>query len=131
MLIKKLAELTAADVTPQNIFFNRRNFLRGLGIAGAATVVGERFASILSPSTSAVASTKLTTVKSAYTVNEKVTPENDVTHYNNFYEFGTDKGDPAKNAQKFVTAPWMVSVEGEVKRPRKFSMDEILKLAPL
>jgi len=56
---------------------------------------------------------------------------NDVTHYNNFYEFGVDKGDPAKNAQNFRTSPWTVSVEGEVKTPRKFSMDEILKLAPL
>jgi sulfoxide reductase catalytic subunit YedY len=130
MLIKKAPELTSADITPRNLYFNRRNFLRGLGIAGAATIVGERFASILSPS-SAVASTKLTTVKSGYTVDEKVTPENDVTHYNNFYEFGTDKGDPAKNAQNFRTSPWTVSVEGDVKTPRKFSMDEILKLAPL
>jgi sulfoxide reductase catalytic subunit YedY len=130
MLIKKAPELTSADITPRNLYFNRRNFLRGLGIAGAATVVGERFASILSPP-SAVASTKLTTVKSGYTVDEKITPENDVTHYNNFYEFGTDKDDPAQNAQNFRTSPWTVSVEGDVKTPRKFSMDEILKLAPL
>ena len=54
-----------------------------------------------------------------------------MTHYNNFYEFGVDKGDPAKNAQKFRTSPWTVSVEGEVKTKRKFTMDEILKLAPL
>src|SRR6266436_5301394 len=111
MLIKKPSGLTPADVTPQNIYFNRRNFLRGLGIAGAATVVGERFASILSHPGIVQANTKLSTVKSNYTVDEKITPENDVTHYNNFYEFGT--------------------VEGDVKTPRKFSMDEILKLAPL
>ena len=54
-----------------------------------------------------------------------------MTTYNNYYEFGTDKGDPARNAQKFVTSPWTVSVEGECAKPRKFSMDEILKLAPL
>ncbi len=131
MLIKKPSGLTPADVTPQKIYFNRRNFLRGLGIAGAATVVGERFASILSHPGIVQANTKLSTVKSNYTVDEKITPENDVTHYNNFYEFGTDKGDPAKNAQNFRTSPWTVSVEGDVKTPRKFSMDEILKLAPL
>jgi len=131
MLIKKPSGLTPADVTPQNIYFNRRSFLRGLGIAGAATVVGERFASILSHPGIVQANTKLSTVKSNYTVDEKITPENDVTHYNNFYEFGTDKGDPAKNAQNFRTSPWTVSVEGDVKTPRKFSMDEILKLAPL
>lgn len=131
MLIKKPNGLTAADVTPKNIYFNRRNFLRGLGIAGAATVIGERFSSLLSHHGIVQANTKLATVKSNYIVHEKITPEDDVTHYNNFYEFGTDKADPAKNAQNFRTSPWTVSVEGDVKTPRKFSMDEILKLAPL
>jgi sulfoxide reductase catalytic subunit YedY len=130
MLRKKAPQLTSADVTPKDLYFNRRNFLRGLGIAGAATLVGERFANVLSP-VSTSASTKLATVKSAYTVPEKISSENDVTHYNNFYEFGSDKNDPAKNAQKLITTPWTVSVEGEVKIPRKFSLDEILKLAPL
>jgi methionine sulfoxide reductase catalytic subunit len=131
MPIKDKPKLTYAEVTPKNLYFNRRNFLRGLSIAGAATLVGERFASILSQPGSIQANSKLATVRSNYTVDEKVTSENDVTHYNNFYEFGTDKGDPAKNAQNFRTSPWTVSVEGDVKTPRKFSMDEILKLAPL
>jgi sulfoxide reductase catalytic subunit YedY len=130
MLRKKAPQLTSADVTPKDLYFNRRNFLRGLGIAGAATLVAERFANVLSPASTS-ASTKLTTIKSAYTVPEKISSENDVTHYNNFYEFGSDKNDPAKNAQKLITTPWTVSVEGEVKIPRKFSLDEILKLAPL
>ena len=131
MLIKQASPPAIADITPKDVYFNRRNFLRGLGIAGAAAVVGERFASILSPSTTAFAGTKLTTIKSNYRVDEKISSENDVTHYNNFYEFGSDKGDPAKNAQNFRTSPWVVSVEGEVKTPRKFSMDEILTLTPL
>src|SRR5439155_13039822 len=130
MLIKSKSELSYADVTPRDVYLNRRKFLRGLGIAGAAAVAGERLYSALAPQV-AYAGTKLTTVKSPYTVDEKITSMNDVTHYNNFYEFGMDKGDPAKNAQKFHTSPWTVSVEGEVKTPRKFSMDEILKLAPL
>jgi len=54
-----------------------------------------------------------------------------VTTYNNFYEFGTDKGDPSQNAKNFRTSPWTVSVEGEVAKPRKFTMDEIMSLAPL
>ena len=131
MLIKLASVLALADSTRKEAYFNRRSFLRGLGIAGAATVVGERFSSLLSPSTTAFAGTKLTTIKSNYRVDEKISSENDVTHYNNFYEFGSDKGDPAKNAQNFRTSPWVVSVEGEVKTPRKFSMDEILTLAPL
>ena len=131
MPIKNQSKLTYAEVTPKNLYFHRRSFLRGLSIAGAATLVGERFASILSQPGSIQANSKLATVKSNYTVGEKVTSENDVTHYNNFYEFGSDKGDPAKNAQNFRTSPWTVSVEGDVKTPRRFSMDEILKLAPL
>jgi sulfoxide reductase catalytic subunit YedY len=131
MLIKQASPLAFADITPKETYFNRRSFLRGLGIAGAATVVGERFSSLLSPPTTALAGTKLTTIKSNYRVDEKISSENDVTHYNNFYEFGSDKGDPAKNAQNLRTSPWVVSVEGEVKTPRKFSMDEILALAPL
>jgi sulfoxide reductase catalytic subunit YedY len=131
MLIKKPSQLSYEDVTPKSIYSNRRNLLRGLGIAGAAAIVGVRFASLLSPSTRVFAGTKLTTVKSAYTVDEKLSSFNDVTHYNNFYEFGSDKTDPAKNAQNLRTSPWTVSVEGDVKTPRKFSMDEILKLAPL
>jgi len=62
---------------------------------------------------------------------ETETSLEDVTHYNNFYEFGTSKTDPAVNARNFVTTPWSISVEGEVKNKRKFSMDEIMKLAPL
>jgi methionine sulfoxide reductase catalytic subunit len=131
MLIKKAPDLAAADVTPKNVYFNRRNFLVGMGVAGAATIVGERLSTILSPSSTTFASTKLTTVKSAYTLDEKINSFNDVTHYNNFYEFGSDKGDPARNAQNFRTSPWTVSVEGQVKTPRKFSIEEILKLAPL
>jgi sulfoxide reductase catalytic subunit YedY len=62
---------------------------------------------------------------------ETETSLEDVTHYNNFYEFGTSKTDPAVNARNFVTTPGSISVEGEVKNKRKFSMDEIMKLAPL
>jgi methionine sulfoxide reductase catalytic subunit len=127
---KRRSELSHADVTPKHVYLNRRKFLEGLGIAGAAFVAGERLYHALAPR-AVYAGSKLTTVKSGYTVDEKISSMNDVTHYNNFYEFGTDKGDPAKNAQKFHTSPWTVSVEGEVKTPRKFSMDEILKLAPL
>jgi len=129
--MQRKPDLTPADVTPKEVYLNRRNFLQRLGLAGAAAAAGERLYSAFAQPQVAFAGTKLTTVKSPYTVNEKITSMNDVTHYNNFYEFGTDKGDPARNAQKFVTSPWTVSVEGEVKMPRKFSMDEILKLAPL
>ena len=69
--------------------------------------------------------------KSAYSTSEAPTPRELVTTYNNFYEFGGSKGDPCRNAGKFHTSPWSVSLEGEVAKPRTFTMDEIVKLAPL
>ncbi|MGA2419578.1 MAG: twin-arginine translocation signal domain-containing protein, partial [Candidatus Acidiferrum sp.] len=112
MLVRKSPDLTYADVTPKSVYLNRRNFLRGLGLAGAAAVAGERLWNLASPSQIVLATTKLNFVKGPYGTDEKETPYNDVTHYNNFYEFGTDKGDPAKNSQNFRTSPWTVSVEG-------------------
>jgi sulfoxide reductase catalytic subunit YedY len=64
-------------------------------------------------------------------VMDKPTAYGDATTYNNYYEFGTDKSDPARHAGKLVTRPWTLSVEGEVKKPRRFDLDELLKLAPL
>jgi sulfoxide reductase catalytic subunit YedY len=69
--------------------------------------------------------------KSKYTVGEKQNSYQDVSTYNNYYEFGTDKSQPAENAKNFKTAPWTVSVEGLCNKPRKFTMEEILALAPL
>jgi sulfoxide reductase catalytic subunit YedY len=132
MLVRKTPVLTYRDITPKSVYLDRRKFLRGMGIAGLAVAGGRSLFDLLSPSITAQATSKLTgLVKSPYVTDEKQTPYNHVTHYNNFYEFGTDKDDPAKNAQNFRTSPWTVSVEGEVSKPRKFTMDEILKLAPL
>ena len=131
MLIRRPPDLTYADVTPKSVYINRRRFLRNAGIAGAAAVVGRKLVDLISPEKIAVAGTKLTTVKGPFSTDEKINSYNDVTHYNNFYEFGVDKDQPAKNATHFLTSPWHVSVEGEVKTRRKFSMEEILKLAPL
>ncbi len=132
MLIRKSPELTYADVTPKSVYLDRRKFLRAMGIVGVTAVAGKSLLDLALPPQTALATAKLTGLaKSPFSTTEKQNSYEDVTHYNNFYEFGTDKGDPAKNSQKFQTAPWTVSVEGEVKKPRKFSMDEILKIAPL
>jgi sulfoxide reductase catalytic subunit YedY len=78
------------------------------------------------------AGTKLSgAVKSPFSTTEPQTPYKDVTHYNNFYEFGTGKEEPAEKAQKLRTSPWTVSVQGAVNKPRTYDMDAILKLAPL
>jgi methionine sulfoxide reductase catalytic subunit len=131
MLIRKPTDLTYADVTPKSVYFNRRKFLQGLGVAGLVSLTGKRVFDLAFRPRPASAATKLTTVKSPFSTTEKLNTLDEVTHYNNFYEFGVDKDQPAKNAQHFVTSPWTIAVSGEVAKPRKFSMDEILKLAPL
>src|ERR1700751_3628286 len=132
MLIRNAADLTYADVTPKSVYLNRRKFLQAMGIVGATAAAGKGLFGLGLPSQTAFAATKFTSlVKSPFSTTEKPSTFNDVSHYNNFYEFGTDKGDPAKKAQKFKTSPWVVSVEGEVKSPRKYSLDDLQKLAPL
>ena len=131
MLIRPSPDLTHADVTPKSVYVNRRKFLTGLGVAGVAAFTAKRLFDLAAAPECVYATTKLTTVKSPFSTDEKINSFNDVTHYNNFYEFGVDKDQPAKNATHFNTSPWTVSVGGEVKQSRKFTMDEILKLAPL
>jgi sulfoxide reductase catalytic subunit YedY len=132
MLIRKVPDLTYADVTPKSVYLDRRKFLQAMGLAGAAAVAGQRLLEFAFPRQTAFAGTKLTGLaKSPFSTTEKQNSYDEVTHYNNFYEFGTDKGEPAKNSKNFNTSNWSISVEGEVAKPRKFTMDEILKIAPL
>jgi methionine sulfoxide reductase catalytic subunit len=132
MLIQRKPELTYADVTPKELYFNRRKFLKAMGFAGAAAVAGKQLLGLTTPPQRVYAAGKFPNlIKSSFSTTEAETSFENVTHYNNFYEFGVDKDQPAKNSGKFRTSPWSVMVEGEVKTKRKFTMDEILKLAPL
>jgi sulfoxide reductase catalytic subunit YedY len=132
VLIRKQSDLTNADVTPQSLYVNRRKFLLSVGLAGTAALLGARAWRMVRPGDSASAETSFPNlIKSPFSTTEKANGLEEVTHYNNFYEFGTDKSDPARNAQQFKTSPWVVSVEGEVTKPRKYSLDDLLKLAPL
>lgn len=133
MLIKKASDIPYSEITPKAVYMNRRKFLAGVAAAtGAVTLAARPVSEWLEPQSVLADGTKLAPLaKSPYSTTEPVTPVKDVTHYNNYYEFGTDKSDPAKYATKFVTSPWSVSVEGEVNKPRKFDIEELLKLAPL
>jgi methionine sulfoxide reductase catalytic subunit len=132
MLIKRKPDLTYADVTPKSLYMGRRNFLLGLLATGVAVEAYKKLPGLVSAKGTGSVPVKLNgVVKWPGSTTDTVTPIEKVTTYNNYYEFGTDKDDPAKNATNFVTSPWTVSVEGEVAKPRKFTMDEILKLAPL
>jgi sulfoxide reductase catalytic subunit YedY len=136
MLIGKPPEIPSSAITPQDQYLNRRRFLRGAAstavAAGAAALGAERLAEVLSPRTSVQAGTRLQTVKSPLTTSgEVLTSLKDVTSYNNFYEFGVDKGQPAQNAGALPTRPWTVRVDGMVKKPKTFDIEALLKLRPL
>jgi len=108
-----------SEVTPKAVYLNRRRFLATLPLAGAALADRARGA------------VKLAANKSPLSTDEKPTPFIDVATYNNFYEFGTGKDEPSKNAGSLRTSPWSVAVEGEVAKPKVFDLDAIMKLAPL
>ena len=114
--------ISSSEITPQSLFHARRKFMQMAGGASLAAIWPQ----------SLWAADKLFDVKkSAYSVAEELTPLNDVARYNNFYEFGTSKDEPAINAGTLKTRPWTVTVEGEVKKPKVFDIDELLKMAPV
>ena len=131
MLIRKPSDIPSSEITSQSAYLNRRNFITAAGTAGIATLAGERIRRILKPIAGVSAATKLDTVKSPLsTTGEELTPYQYITNYNNFYEFGPNKDDPAKNAGRLQTRPWTVTVEGLVKKPKTFDIDTLLKLRP-
>src|SRR5215470_8394933 len=100
MLIKKADEPTYAEVTPKALYLKRREFLRAMGMTGAMALGSGVLLELAAPAGAAAANTKLDgVVKGPFGTDEKQTPYKDVTTYNNFYEFGTGKGDPVRNAQ--------------------------------
>jgi len=139
MLIDKPSDIPSSAITSRDDYdryFNRRKFLRSAAsaaVTASAVALGiERLAEIFSPRISALAGTKLETVKSQLTTTgEQLTSLQDITHYNNFYEFGVDKAEPAKNAGVLPTRPWTVKIEGKVKQPKTFDIEALLKLRPL
>ncbi|WP_038208821.1 protein-methionine-sulfoxide reductase catalytic subunit MsrP [Xenophilus azovorans] len=119
----------ASEITPRAVYEGRRDLLRLLagGAAGAA-LASWAGREALAQGKSAPLKGAKSAVAGAQTM-EKLTDYKDATTYNNFYEFGTDKSDPAKNAHTLKTRPWTVEVEGLVKKPGKYDIDELLRLA--
>ncbi len=131
MLIRKPNDIPSSEITSESAYMNRRSFLTSAAAAGAVALAAGRVARILQPGTDVEASTNLNPVKSPLTTTgETLTTYDDITHYNNYYEFGTDKSDPARYAGKMQTSPWTVTVEGLVKKPKTFDIDTLIKLRP-
>jgi sulfoxide reductase catalytic subunit YedY len=119
----------ASDITPEAVYLARRRWLQGLA-AGAALGSLPALAQTARPGKLAPLSGGHSAVAGAL-VMDKPTSYADATSYNNYYEFGTDKSDPARRAHTLKPRPWTVAVEGEVKKPGSFDLDSLLKLAPL
>jgi methionine sulfoxide reductase catalytic subunit len=131
MLIKTSSEIPSSEITPKKVYLNRRKFLAGAALCGAAAAAGLRFRELLGPSTTAIAGNKINGIsKSPFSTPETITPYKDVTHYNNYYEFSTEKDEPAELAKSFRTRPWKVKIDGQVAKKQELGADEIIKMAP-
>ncbi|MDP1632582.1 MAG: protein-methionine-sulfoxide reductase catalytic subunit MsrP [Caulobacter sp.] len=115
MLIRQGGDLTENDVTPRGIYLRRREFMTGVAGAGLALAAGPA---------SAIA---LRGEPSRYSTDEEKTSKDNVTGYNNYYEFGVDKSDPARNAGALTTSPWTVKIDGECDKPGTYDLGDFLR----
>jgi sulfoxide reductase catalytic subunit YedY len=136
MLIKKIADIKPSEITDQKTYLTRRLFMRGAALAGTVAATGLLYRKLNPPPAELPQGERLSVVSNAeakdraargFTTDEKLTSLQDITNYNNFYEFSTDKSEVAIAAKGFVTRPWSVSVEGMVNKPKVFDLDELLK----
>ncbi|MDX6807392.1 protein-methionine-sulfoxide reductase catalytic subunit MsrP [Terrihabitans rhizophilus] len=116
MMSIRLPKVPASEITPRDLYLNRRQIIGGM-VAGAATLSG----------IGGAAAAQLATQKSPFSTSEPMSKKKDVTGYNNFYEFGTDKSDPAANAGSLTTQPWTVKVDGLVDRPGSYQLEDFIK----
>ncbi len=124
MLIRRPEAIAASEITDPQLFLRRREFLRGAGLAAAGAV--------LTPTLACRAEERERDAASLVDANpfrtdEELTPFEDATRYNNFYEFGTDKTDPQRNAGSLRTRPWSVEIAGEVAKPGTVDLDDLLR----
>src|SRR5262245_13922109 len=134
MLIKKTDDIKSGEITDEKLFWNRRAFIRGAALVTTATATGLLYRKLATPNQQPpktdVAQADPGIGPSAPS-GEKVTSYEDITNYNNFYEFSTRKDGVAPRAKNFVTRPWTVEVGGMVHKPRTFDIDDLIKLSPL
>ena len=118
--LKKRWEIPESQVTPEPLYRRRREFIQAAGTIGGAL--------LLNPLVTAQAALQIGEYKPAVvTTDETLTPEEDATSYNNFYEFGTDKEDPKRNSQQFKTDDWTISIGGECEKPGTFALEDMVK----
>jgi methionine sulfoxide reductase catalytic subunit len=132
MLIKRPDDVASSEITPHKLYLDRRKFIKQAGLVGASMLAAQFHSGLSAADGTIPVGNKLPFVKSSLsTQGEELTPLKDVTAYNNFYEFGSDKDDPARNAGSLRTTPWTITVEGDVKKPKAvYDVDSIIKMHP-
>jgi len=127
MLIKRPSDITSSEITPEAVYLNRREFIRASsGAAVGVALAGLGAVSLASPAPAFAQQPLGELKKSPFSTDEKLTPYDDVTTYNNFYEFGTDKSDPARYAGQLATKPWTVKVDGLCDKPADYHLEDLL-----
>ena len=128
MLIKRPDDIKGSEITDEKIYHQRRDFLR----TGVAVAAGAAFPGLILPGEAQAVTGPLKFKKNAqFNTDETINSFKDITSYNNFYEFGTDKRDPAKYAHTLKTEPWTVRVEGEIEKPADYHLEDLIKESQL
>lgn len=127
MLIKTIGEISSSDITDERVYVNRRQFMRATSaiVAGAAALTVAPGSPAVGLADAQMPITNFT--KSKFSTDEKLNPLDDIGGYNNFYEFGIDKGDPSRNAGRLKTYPWTVKIDGQVDKPGDYHIEDLLK----
>ncbi len=124
MLIRKPADVRPSEITSEKNYLKRREFIRAGAIAGGSLLAAPAMSALL-PSSRGVAIKGVS--RSRYSTDEAANSFEDISTYNNYYEFGTGKSDPFENAREFETRPWTISVEGHAEKTGRFDIDDFMK----
>src|SRR5438105_1873677 len=129
MLIKRPADIRSSEISDKKLYLNRREFIRAAGVTGVAAAAGAIGAEALVEAKGAAHGRKLANIKKSplSVANEKINSWEDITSYNNYYEFGQDKDDPARSSGKFKSEPWTVTVDGECNKKGVMNLEDVLK----
>jgi methionine sulfoxide reductase catalytic subunit len=134
MLIKRAEDIKSSEITDRSLYMTRRTFMRGAALTASTLGTAWLYRRFTAQSKEAQIGETIPDVQSApgagQLLNENKTSYEDITHYNNFYEFSTDKGAVAAKAKNFITRPWTVEVAGLVHNPKTFDLDDLLKISP-
>jgi len=112
-----MKKIKSSEITPEIIYKNRRKFVQNLGLAAGSMFIGQNFINLAQASSNSI--------------EQEITEYRYITTYNNYYEFGTKKSDPVENSQNFKTKPWNITIDGEVEKPLKLSVDELKNMFPI